>query len=67
MPLVFNMPGFSIYQSSEYARVTQGSEYAWIVPEYVWLYLDMSEMPEYAGIFLDMPQFVSLYIVFVLS
>ena len=27
MALVLNMPGFSIYQGSEYARVTQGSEY----------------------------------------
>ena len=57
MPLVLNMPGFWIYQGSEYARVlnnpgfriciglwicqglnvrtTQGSEYAWIISEYI--------------------------------
>ena len=52
MPLVLNLPEFWIYQSSEYVRVTQGSEYAWlclIMPG--WISLDMSE---YAGICLNM-------------
>ena len=47
---VLNMPGLwdRIWQGSEYARVTQGSEYAiiWLnmsaydvnMPEYVWIY-----------------------------
>ena len=43
MPLVLNIWEFWIYQSSEYVTVTQGSEYAWINPEYVWLCLNMSE------------------------
>ena len=30
MPLVLNMAGFWIYQGSEYAGITQGSEYAWV-------------------------------------
>ena len=30
---VLNMPGSCIYQDSEYARITQHSNYAWIIPE----------------------------------
>ena len=61
LPLVLNMPGFSIYQSSEYARVTQGSEYAWIIPEYAWLYLDMSK---YAWISRNVPESAWMAFVF---
>ena len=43
MPLVSNIPGFWLWQCSEYVRVTQGSEYAWIIPEYAWLCLNISE------------------------
>ena len=38
MSLVLNMPGFLIYQGSE------GLEYKWIIPEYTWLCLTMSEL-----------------------
>ena len=41
MLLVLNMTRFWIYQSFEYGRVAQGSEY--VFPEYVWICLDMSE------------------------
>ena len=41
MPIVLNVPGFLIYQSSEYDRVIQGSEYAWIIPEYAVICLNM--------------------------
>ena len=47
MPFVLNIPGFWIYQSSEYARLTKGSEYAWLC-------LDMSE---YAGICRNMREY----------
>ena len=58
MPLVLNVPkfldipGFWIYQRSEYARVTRGSEYAWI-PEYAWIGLIMFV---YVWICLNKPQ-----------
>ena len=63
MPLVLNMPEFWIYQTSEYTRVTQGLEYAWIIPEfvliclimsrYVWIYLNMLNYAnEHGAIFL---------------
>ena len=65
---VLNKPGFWIYQGSEYAsgsefiRVTQGSEYAWIcLIMFGWICLDM---PEYAGICVNMPK--SAWIAFVL-
>ena len=80
MPVVLNMPGFWISQGFEYARVTQGSEYAWIIPEYAWLCMDMSEyawicrnMREYAkiclnGLCLLFPHFsISLTIFFLLE
>ena len=45
---ILNMPGFSIWQGYEYARITQGSKYAtvWLniseqevnMPEYVWMF-----------------------------
>ena len=49
---VVNILGFSIcfrfwvcqgsgYTTVEYVRVTQGSEYAWIIPGYVWLCLNL--------------------------
>ena len=69
MPQVLSTSGFQIYQSSKYARVTQCSEYAWIIPEYTWicpgwyawLYLGLSE---YAGIYVNMSKFA--WIAFVL-
>ena len=42
MSLILNMLAFWLYQSSEYARVTQGSEYVWIILEYAWLCLALS-------------------------
>ena len=51
---------FWISQSSEYARVTQGSEYSWIIPGYAWICLNISRyvficlnMLEYAYICLN--------------
>lgn len=41
--LVLHIPRFWIYQSSNYFEVTQGSEYAWIIPPYAWLCLHISE------------------------
>ena len=49
-PMVLNSPElwtclnniFWIYQGSEYARVIQGSEYPWIIPEHAWICLIMS-------------------------
>ena len=58
MPLVLNMTGFWIYQSSEYARVTQGSEYAWIISEYAWICLIIVNVPEYAGKCMNIPKSV---------
>ena len=52
IPLVLNVSLFWIYQRSEYARVTEGSEYAWIIPKYVWICLFMSG---YAGICVNRP------------
>ena len=31
------MLGFWIYHGSKYVRVTQGFEYAWVIPGYAWL------------------------------
>ena len=45
------MPVFWIYQGFEYARVTQGSEYAWIMPDYAWIYLNMFEFLKCLKIF----------------
>ena len=59
MPQVLNLPGFWIYQSSEYARVTQGSEYTWIIFEYAWISLIM---PGYVWICLNMPKWLLFYI-----
>ena len=44
---------FWIYHGSEYHRVTQGSEYALIIPEYAWLWLNM---PTYACICVNKPR-----------
>ena len=46
---------FWVCHDSEYARVTQGSEYAWIIPENacVWVCLNF---PEYPWIFVNMPK-----------
>ena len=53
--------GLLIYQGFEYDRVTQGSEYAWIyawiIPKYAWLCLNM---PEYAGICANISKYVWL-------
>ena len=43
MLLVLNMLGFWIYHSFKYVRVTQTSEYAWIIPGYVWLCLNVGK------------------------
>ena len=58
MPLVLNTPRFWIYQSSEYARVTQGIclNNSWIcrnMPDYAWICLNM---PEFAKICVNMPK-----------
>ena len=68
MPLVLNVPGFWIYQSSWYARVTQGSEYAGLTPEYAWICLIMFgylwKCLEYAETCVNMPK--SAWMTFVL-
>ena len=56
--LVLNVPGFWLWQGSEYARVTQGSNYAiiWLnmseydvyMPEYVYVY-DNGQGSEYVS------------------
>ena len=46
MLLILIMPGFWIYQGSEYVRVAQDSEHAWIIAEYAWICLNI---PEYAA------------------
>ena len=33
---VLNMPGLRIWQGCEYAKVTQGAEYAWIILNMPW-------------------------------
>ena len=66
MPLVLNMPGFWLYQGSGYARVTKGSKYAWIIPEYALICLIVSW---YVWIFLNMPQYpwIRLNLLYVFS
>ena len=63
------MPGFWRYQSSENARVTQGLEYAWVIPKYAQICLITSRyvwicrnMPEYAWICLNLPEWLLFYI-----
>ena len=41
MLMVLNMSGFWIYNSFKYVRVTESFEYAWIIPGYVWLCLNV--------------------------
>ena len=38
---VLNMPRFRIYQGSEYAGVTQGSEYAWIFSRHAFYIIEL--------------------------
>ena len=64
MLLVLNIPGFLIYKTPEYARVMQGSEYAWTIPEYVCLCLVCLNMLEYIGICMNVP--TSVWMCFVL-
>ena len=56
MPLVFKYAN---------AGVTQGSEYAWIIPEYARICLIMSwiflNMPEYAWICLNLSEWLLFY------
>ena len=52
MSLVLNMLVFWIYQSFEYTRIKQGSRYAWTIPEYARLGLNI--MSEYFQIWLNM-------------
>ena len=61
MPLFLSIQGFWVNESSEYARVTKGSEYAWKVPEYFWLCLNITK---YAGVYVNMPK--SVWMAFVL-
>ena len=58
MPLVLNIPGLWIYEGFEYTRITQGFEYAWIVPENTWLCLNVSE---YAWISLNLSEWLLFY------
>ena len=51
-------------QSCECARVTQGSDYAWIIHKNAWLCLIYLNMPEYVVICLNLPK--SVWMVFVL-
>ena len=41
MFLVLSMSGFWMYHSFKYVKVTQGSEYASMIPGYVWLCLNV--------------------------
>ena len=64
MSLVLNVSEFWIWiylwfwmhQDTEYARVTQGSEFAWIITDY-WLCLNM---PDYVGICLNMLEYARI-------
>ena len=63
------MPGFWRYQSSENARVSQGSEYVWVIPKYTQICLITSgyvwicrNMPEHARICLNLPEWLLFYI-----
>ena len=58
-----NIPEFWIFwfpncQCSKYAKFSQGPEYAWIIPEYAWLCLNMLE---YEWIFLNLPEWLLIY------
>ena len=41
MFLISNMLGFWIYHGSKYDMVAQSFEYAWIIPGYTWLCLNV--------------------------
>ena len=41
MFLILNKLGFWLFHGCKYARVTQGFEYAWIIPGYAWLCLNV--------------------------
>ena len=41
MFLILNMSGFWIYHGPKYATVRQGFEYAWIIPVYARLFLNL--------------------------
>ena len=43
MSQILKMPGFWIWKSSEYAWIKQGSKYATIWPNKMWIWLNMSE------------------------
>ena len=53
MPAVLNMSGFVIWQGCEYVSVLQGAEYALIMPQYAWIWLNKAE---YAWICLHIPE-----------
>ena len=63
---VLNIPWFWIYHSSEYARVTQGWEYACIILEYAWICLIYVwicvNISEYAWICPNLLEWLLLYI-----
>ena len=49
-PPILNMPGFTIWQDCEYARITQGAECAWIsmnmlylISQYAWICFNNAE------------------------
>ena len=63
MHAVLNIPGFWIYQVSEYAGFTQDSEYAWIIPEYAWKCLIMLE---YTWVCLNQPEGLFFHVFFVI-
>ena len=63
MHSVLNIPGFWIYQVSEYAGFTQDSEYAWIIPEYAWKRLIMLE---YTWVCLNQPEGLFFHVFFVI-
>ena len=60
--VVLDMPGFRIYQSSQHAMVTQGSEYAWIIYEYAWYVWICLNMSAYARICLNQSEWLLFYV-----
>ena len=49
---IMKMPGFWLYQGSQYVRVTQGFEYVWII----------SNVPDYACICQTMWEYAKIYL-----
>ena len=63
---LLNIPGFWIcihryiqgicIQGTKYDRVTQDSEYVWIIPEYAYYAWICASIPKYAWIYLNLPE-----------